>query len=303
LIELILPWPPSAKQFKWTPDLVSWLTENYPAHGKDWCANALGVNEGVIRSKASSLQLKARGVSTAWKSKQKQHAEILRGRKRPEQADVMKHAIHDRGLGRQSDEFYRQLGEKNAARIKAVGHPKGFLGHKHSAESRALIAEKSNAWVATMTPDKWHDLTRKSTMTREKNGTLYPVRPNTSWKAGWKEIGGKRKYFRSLWESNYARYLEWLKQKGQIAEWEHEPETFWFNGIKRGCVSYLPDFRVTELSGARVYHEVKGWMDARSITKIRRMAKYHPSVKLIVIDAKAYKALQKDVKGLVPSWE
>lgn len=76
LIELILPWPPSAKQFKWTPELVSWLTENYPAHGKDWCADALGVKENVVRYKASALQLKARGTSAAWKSKQKQHAGI-----------------------------------------------------------------------------------------------------------------------------------------------------------------------------------------------------------------------------------
>ena len=40
--------------------------------------------------------------------------------------------------------------------------------------------------------------------------------------------------------------LEWLKKNKQIKKWEHEPETFWFEGIMRGCRSYLPDFRVTE---------------------------------------------------------
>ena len=122
-------------------------------------------------------------------------------------------------------------------------------------------------------------------------------------KSGWREIGGKRKYYRSRWESNYARYLEWLKSIGEIAGWEHEPETFWFNGIRRGCVSYLPDFRVEEKSGVVVYHEVKGWMDPKSITKIKRMAKYYPDVKLIVIDKKAYESIARQMSKTIKGWE
>lgn len=127
--------------------------------------------------------------------------------------------------------------------------------------------------------------------------------PRGASSAGWREIGGKRRYYRSLWEGNYARYLEWLKSRGAIADWEHEPEEFWFGGVKRGCVSYLPDFRVTELNGEVAYHEVKGWMDARSKTKISRMAKYHPGVKLVVIDKKQYAAIKAQVSRLVPGWE
>jgi len=120
---------------------------------------------------------------------------------------------------------------------------------------------------------------------------------------GWVTLGGRQIYFRSTWEANYGRYLEWLKAKGQIAAWEHEPDTFWFDGIKRGVVSYLPDFKVTETNGSIVYHEVKGHMDDRSRTKIKRMAKYHPTVKLIVIDGPAYKALARQLRGLVLGWE
>ena len=90
---------------------------------------------------------------------------------------------------------------------------------------------------------------------------------------------------------------------GEIKKWEHEPETFWFESIMRGCRSYLPDFRVTENNGSIVYHEVKGWMDARSKTKIKRMAKYHPDVKLIVIDSKAYNALAKQMSKSIVGWE
>lgn len=145
---------------------------------------------------------------------------------------------------------------------------------------------------------------KKIIKSKYANGTMQTFnRATASWKCGWREIGGVRKYYRSQWEANYARYLEWLKKQGQIIKWEHEPEVFWFEGVKRGCVSYLPDFRVTELNGDVVYHEVKGWMDDKSKTKIKRMAKYHPTVKLIVVDGKAYAALKKTMILIIKEWE
>jgi hypothetical protein len=102
-------------------------------------------------------------------------------------------------------------------------------------------------------------------------------------------------------EANIARYFEWLKNLREIIDWEHEPETFWFEKIKRGVRSYLPDFRVAQNSGV-VYYEVKGYMDARSKTKIKRMAKYYPNVKLLVIDSDGYKTIAKKAKVLVPGW-
>jgi len=132
---------------------------------------------------------------------------------------------------------------------------------------------------------------------------MHLPRRGCSWKAGWAEVGGQRFYARSRWEANYARYLEFLRTNGEILKWEHEPETFWFAGIKRGCVSYLPDFRVTLRNGEIEYHEVKGWMDAASKTKIRRMAKYHPSVRLVVIDGARYRAISKTACRIVRGWE
>lgn len=142
----------------------------------------------------------------------------------------------------------------------------------------------------------------KSTKTKMKNGTLIKERPTASWKAAWHEIGGQRKYYRSNWEANYAYYLQWLKEGGHIADWKHEPKTFWFEGVKRGTVSYLPDFWVLENDGRDSFHEVKGWMDDRSKTKIARMAKYYPDVILLVIDGKAYRELRRKVSSLVPGW-
>src|SRR5699024_4535545 len=152
------------------------------------------------------------------------------------------------------------------------------------------------------TPEQQMAMNVKQVKTKMARGNLYSKRNKCSWKQQWAEFGGKRNYYRSQWELNYARYLEMLKSMGEIKEWEHEPKTFWFDGVKRGTTSYLPDFRVTESDGSVAYHEVKGWMDARSKTKIKRMAKYHPDVELIVIDSKAYKRLEKQVKHLVNGW-
>ena len=68
-------------------------------------------------------------------------------------------------------------------------------------------------------------------------------------------------------------------------------------------MSYLPDFRVTEINGSVQWHEVKGWMDARSKTTIARMARYHPTQVLIVIREAQYKEIMRKVSSLIPGWE
>lgn len=121
--------------------------------------------------------------------------------------------------------------------------------------------------------------------------------------AGWREIGGKRIYCRSRMEANYARYLEWWKTNaGVIVEWEHEPETFYFEGLKRGKNNYKPDFKVTLLDGRVYYVEVKGYMDARSKTVLKRMAKYHPDVTVQLVDKKAYAGISKKA-AMFEGWE
>ena len=88
-----------------------------------------------------------------------------------------------------------------------------------------------------------------------------------------------------------------------IKDWAHEPTTFWFEGIKRGVVSYKPDFLVIHNNGAEEYVEVKGFMDAKSKTKINRMRIYHPQVKLRVIGADWFKQNNKALKVLIRDWD
>lgn len=68
-----------------------------------------------------------------------------------------------------------------------------------------------------------------------------------------------------------------------ILDWEHEPKTFWFEGIKRGCVSYLPDFRILRPNGEHYWVEVKGYLDSKSKTKLKRFKRYFPEEELLLI--------------------
>ena len=128
-------------------------------------------------------------------------------------------------------------------------------------------------------------------------------RSKASWKSGWRKIGGQTSFFRSRWEANYARYLEEARKQGKIKSWQHEPYVFWFDGIRRGVCSYKPDFRVITCDNRIVWREVKGWMDARSITTIKRMAKFFPAETVQVIDKEKYRELEKKWKWLIPDWE
>jgi len=118
---------------------------------------------------------------------------------------------------------------------------------------------------------------------------------------------GKREdlgiFVRSSWEANYARYLNFLKRHGEIISWEYEPETFEFHSIKRGTRFYTPDFKVKLSSGQCEYHEVKGWRHPKGETALKRMAKYYPDIKIIIIAKKEYYALAKQLKGIISEWE
>lgn len=119
---------------------------------------------------------------------------------------------------------------------------------------------------------------------------------------GWFDVGNQRCFFRSKMEYRFACYLEWLRKTKNITSWEYEPKTFWFDEIKRGTVSYKPDFEVVNLDLSRYWVEVKGYMDKRSLTKIKRFRKYFPNETLIVIDSKWFKSNSKNLKGLIPQW-
>lgn len=110
---------------------------------------------------------------------------------------------------------------------------------------------------------------------------------------GWYVVAGKKMFFRSEWEWNYALYLNWLISKKEIDSWEYEADVFIFHNIQFGTRSYTPDFKVFNNDGSVEYHEIKGYMTKKSATQLKRMKKYYPEVKLVLVDGKCYNAIMK----------
>lgn len=120
-----------------------------------------------------------------------------------------------------------------------------------------------------------------------------PRKPYQNVERNYYQVGGRRIFFKSKMEANYALYLQFLLEKGEILQWEYEPKTFIFEKILFGTRSYKPDFRVTLKSGRVEWHECKGYFDKKSRTKIKRMGIYYPNERVVVIDNDAYRALSK----------
>lgn len=76
-------------------------------------------------------------------------------------------------------------------------------------------------------------------------------------------------FVRSGWEANYLRYL-----KHQGKKYKYEPQVFPFLDVKHGTTSYCPDIYVPSDD---TWVEIKGMLDGRSKTQIRRFKKYYPA--------------------------
>lgn len=187
--------------------------------------------------------------------------------------------------------------------LKEHGHPRGMLGHKHSDKTKHTISIKSKKmWETNVylnSEEYKQKISDRMVQTIKDKGM--PNEMYSRCKRGNVTIGGKTYFYRSSWEANVASYLQFLKEHGQILDWDYEMVTFWFEKIKRGVRSYKPDFRITALTGEIYFIEVKGWMDDKSKTKLSRMAKYYPEVKIELLDRKRYNELCKQ-KGLFKEW-
>jgi len=183
-------------------------------------------------------------------------------------------------------------------------HPRGYLGHHPSKETRNKIGLASiKSWEDPSSGHNSDELKQKQSdeMTR-RHRMGYQREAYSHGKMG-KRTDLDGLYVRSSWEANYARYLNWLVSIGEIVKWEYEPDVYEFHEIKRGTRSYIPDFKVYNKDGSVEYHEVKGWMDQKSRTKLKRMAKYYPEIKVVLIDKDVYYAIKRDAQNFIPNWE
>ncbi len=204
-----------------------------------------------------------------------------------------------------STDYYMKNGRIRRDMWKNRPHPRGMLGKKHSDKFKREQSERVKARIVT--PEQTAARIAKQIATKvAKYGSgnphwLQASNPYSRTRSGKRADLGNQ-FFRSSWEANYARYLNWRLEQGEIAAWEFEARTFVFEGAQRGVISYTPDFKVVCQDGSCEWHEVKGWLDEKSKERLRKMAEYYPAEKLVLIDRKAYQRLERQMRTL-PHWE
>lgn len=191
-----------------------------------------------------------------------------------------------------SPEQRKAIGLNSKKRIKEHGHPRGYREIRICPICGAFFEEKHSASK---------ECCSQACAGRKK---MLGVNVYSRAKSGRREDLGNM-FFRSSYEANYARYLNYVIVNGSdIIKWEYEPDTFEFKKIKRGTRFYTPDFKIHLKNGHIEYHEVKGWDYPKGKTSRKRFAKYYPHLKLILIDGDFFKALKRQgINSLIENWE
>lgn len=253
---------------------IELLKKCYDKYSMNDLAEMLGRNESNIFRKMKELGLKKTHRVHNTINPKKQHIYTNKERKR--------------------------LSENVKKMIKEKGHPRGFKGRYHTLEEKEKISVSSKNWWKQVDLSTLKKRKLRQRETKIKNGTLNPMINQSNPYSRTKS--GKRKdlnnvFFRSAWEANIARYYNFIGVK-----WEFEPKTFIFHNITRGSVSYTPDFYLPEEDK---WVEVKGWMDGKSKTKLKRFKQQYPDEynKLQLITEKEYNEIKRKVSNYIKNWE
>lgn len=107
---------------------------------------------------------------------------------------------------------------------------------------------------------------------------------------------GRRKdlnnqYFRSKWEANFARILNYWK-----IPWEYEKTRF-----NLGDCTYCPDFKIYDVEPYFV--EVVGFFDDIHKNKLSLFQKMYPNEKIQIISSAEYKDLKDKFSTTIKNWE
>lgn len=170
-----------------------------------------------------------------------------------------------------------------ASQTKAAALKKYGVEHwTKSDEGRAAISKLHSGRRYSKDVRRKMSLSARRRL-RTKRETLY-----TSARGGCRaDLGGM--YFRSNWEANFARIMNY---RGVV--WEYEPTTFELDET----TSYTPDFLVEG-----TYYELKGRMSTLCEEKLTLFRKKYDDVVLEVIGPSEYSELGKTYKHLIPTWE
>ena len=155
-------------------------------------------------------------------------------------------------------------------------------------ETDVRVASNSLATAKTLGSRAYRDNHPISEETRQKYIGRKNCNPGGYGKWGFRD--DLDYFFRSTWEANFARILNFIG-----IQWEYE------NSVHRArfdSSSYLPDFYLPQLD---LFVEIKGY--DRNPDWLQKLFDYRPSFPLILIGENRYRVIERIFKKLIPSWE
>lgn len=279
-----------------------WLIENYPNKWKKFCAKFLWKTESRIRDFASEKWLRINKDSEFVKERQSRARQSKIWKKRPLHSEFMKKHIRETNnilfIWKKSEEHKKKISENNKKRIQENWHPRWMLWKTHSEINRKIMSESSKKmWLNPESKvnsiEYRQEISNRVSFAHSKWAFIwwYSRAKKSKYNHNWKIYS-----LRSDWERIYCKYLDILIKWQKILDWEYEPETFRFLKIMRWVRSYKPDYKIYNLDWSIEYHEVKWRMDGKSKTKISRMKKYYPKIKLKIIREDFIKKLKNFIQ-------
>jgi len=292
--------------------IEKFLIDNYSKFGKNYCMSKVKLREGQMRYRVNKLNLKVDKTTKEYKERQRSPLKNTASKNKFFQTKEWKEYSRKTcyWLGKKLTEKEKKEISKNMKKWHKEHpnhntiHKKGFKFTKQQLKNISMGVKKS--WKNKKSghfSKKRSIALSNSAFNLHRRGVLgRPEYTYSRCKGGEFNDGKKKYYMRSRWERNYAWYLNFLIKHKEIKNWEYEVDTFWFKKIKRGVRSYKPDFKIFNNDNTIEYHEVKGYMDPKSKTKLKRIAKYYPKVKLILIDESVYNSIKKN-SAMFDGWE
>lgn len=315
----------------WTDEDKAMLIELYPNHTNKELCIILEKTEGQLRGMKERLGLNSKYNKPLTESEQKKIIEYYNNHQ-----DYLDLDTFSKDLGRSKISISRYAGKNNLTKhnrkkpeeiiakqknsykkymetneyINNVkpkqkelllfylqnNHPKGMLGKHHSEETCKKLSESHIKLFRDMSQEEKHNRAMKAVETKRKNGGFSTTSNSYS-----RCKGGTRddlnQYFRSAWEANIARTLNYLH-----IEWKYEYKRFNFENEIDGVLSYQPDFYLPTIDK---WIEVKGWMDEKSKKRLDLFKKYYPkeNENLYLVDESTYKEIEQKYSSLIKNWE
>ena len=295
------------KSLFWDKEEDKLLKENINLSIKELCL-LIGRSDGAIRNRKYVLGLKSnkfplftdkeKEIIKEWYTKEDgvnlEELSKFLGRPKTSVSKVAK----DLGLTCYGNFTIKEKEIRASKMVNKVkgSNPSRFSGHKHSDISREKVSKGLILAFSKIPNDIKKERAMKAVETKRKNGGF-----NTTSNAYSRCKGGYRTdlkhYFRSSWEANIARILNYYNIK-----WEYEIKRFDFSNEYEGVLSYQPDFYLPEYN---IWIEVKGWMDEKSKERLKLFSQYYPkeNKNLFLIDSNTYSYLSKNYLNIIKYWE